>query len=250
MSKRLRAISLLAVLLLVTLLASLRVGTPRIDSTLPLSIELPRAVGSWSGKAPLFCQKESCLSVVSDHDAASVSSICPECGSPLSRISLAELQILPEGTQIGKMNYRLSHYEAAVSVVMTGHERSGIHRPQWCLPSQGLHIEKTRIEMCQVAEGHMLPVSVLTVSSGGGRGGLFAYWFADQEHETATHWERLFWMAYNDLVLGVRRPWGYVSIWMPGNADEASQARLFEFIEKLYPSLRPAPIHAEETVND
>jgi hypothetical protein len=249
MSKRLRAISLLAVLLLVTLLASLRVGTPRIDSTFPFSIELPRTVGSWLGNAPLFCQKELCLSVVSDPDEASVSSICPKCGSPLSRISLAELQILPEGTQIGKMTYRWSHYKAAVSVVMTGHERSGIHRPEWCLPSQGLSIQKSRIEMCQVAEGHMLPVSVLTVSSGG-RGGVFAYWFADIDHETATHWQRLNWMAYNDLILGVRRPWAYVSIWMPGNSDAASERRLFEFIENLYPSLRPAPSHAEGTVND
>jgi hypothetical protein len=235
MRKRLNALWILAALLCATLVASLLMGTPRVDKALPLPTELPERVGAWLGHVPRFCQRESCMAPISYHVGNDIPIVCPECDGPLGLTSLPEVRILPEGTRIEKMTYSLGSDRIFVSVVFTGHDRSGIHRPEWCIPSQGLSIRNSRVVSLSTVAEHHLPLRVLDVTSkGGGSGGLFAYWFADVEHETATHWKRLYWMAHNDLFLGVRRPWAYVSLWMPSRLDEKASRALFEFVKAFH----------------
>ena len=250
MSSRNRATAVLIVMLLVTLLASLYLGLPRIDDTPPLSLALPSTVGDWRGSVPLFCQEEACMNVIWDAEDGDIPETCSECDGPLASTSLPELRILPEGTRVGKMVYRRGRESISVSVVLTGSQRSGIHRPEWCLPSQGLSIQRSRLVSCSVADGSVLPITILDVAQRGRAmgGGLFAYWFSDGNHETATHWRRLYWMAHNDLLLGVRRPWGYVSVWMPGRPGEDIEMRLLPFVKALYPPLnaRSDPVTVTE----
>ncbi len=246
MQNRYKALFIVTILFGITLLAIIRLGVPMVDDTPPLKSSLPRIVGHWVGSIPLFCQNESCLYAITDFKNTIAPDVCPECGGELSSISLAELQILPEGTKISKMNYQYGYEEIFVSIVITGHQRSGIHRPQWCLPSQGLVIRHSQIIKHDIGLGYKLPINVLRVTPKGHKsgGGVFAYWFADKEHETATHWQRLYWMAYNDLILGVRRPWAYVSVWIPGEGDAVAVEKALSFIGELYPYLS-----SDESVN-
>jgi len=94
----------------------------------------------------------------------------------------------------------------------------------------------------EVGGGEKLPVRVIDVLREGRLGGgYFAYWFMDETHRTAAHWQRLFWMAWNDLFLGVRRPWAYVSLWMNGPHDQQTLDQLLALVRQLYPALVPAP---------
>jgi hypothetical protein len=235
MDLRHKALFGLAGLFGITLAASIYLAEPEIDNTPPAE-ELPRQVGDWQGLIPLFCQQEDCLFSLQVSNSMTTNSLCPKCGGKLSRISLAERKQLPSGTKIKKMTYQKGSQKIFVSMVITGHERSSIHRPQWCLPGQGLSIQKTQVITLKTHGGRNFRVSVLdTVPEkriyGGG---LFAYWFADKNHETPLHRQRLFWMAYNDLILGVRRPWIYVSIWCPGEIRESTHIRLENFLKDFY----------------
>ena len=187
----------------------------------------------------LFCQNELCLYSF-EGNSSNIIEKCPKCSGNVGIISLAEARILPKGTKVKKLIYNSGYTRFYVSMVVTGEQRSGIHRPQWCLPSQGLLIQNSKIVKCTISSEHSFKVTVLEVeprikTTGGG---YFAYWFTDKEHEVATHWQRLYWMAYNDVVIGERRPWGYVSIWMPGKITSASYEKLLNFIKKLYPALK------------
>ncbi len=248
MGKRCKALVVLALLWLVALLFTVWLGDPRVDETSPVSSQLPPVLGSWSGHAPLFCQRESCLHALLEFDPAHPPASCPSCEGALAETSLIESQILPAGTRVHKMIYQRGYEQASVSLVITGTQRSGIHRPQWCLPSQGYSIQSAGGVRCQLASGRDLRMAVLAVTPRGrsSGGGLFAYWFADRDREVASHWERLYWMAYNDLVLRVRRPWAYVSVWMPGATDERAVDRLLTFVKMLYPSVRPENLQSSQ----
>jgi len=237
----------LSVALLAALGAVLFMGTPETSEEQPVSLDLPERVGRWQGIDVSHCQNEACLATLEAEDLRDPE-VCPKCGSTLLSLSLAEERILPKGTGIAKKLYRrIPLEEISVSVVVTGSERSGIHRPQWCLPAQGFSIRRRRRTSVPQPEREQLPVALLEIervtSSNAGvpqrSRGVFAYWFTGNGRSTASHTARLFWMAFDSLVEGTTHRWAYVSIlYDHRGTDEANLQTLREFIRDFAPMIR------------
>jgi hypothetical protein len=202
-------------------------------------VQLPERAGAWVGERTRFCQDERCGRGVPEREAAA--GVCPTCGAPLGDISVAERAILPPDTLIEHRLYRNPAGETvAVSLVVSGAEQKSIHRPQQCLPAQGLVIERSRVYEVPAGRDRSLRLMGLDVRRAGGADRArdlshFAYWFFDGERETPYHLERLYWTSWDRLGnRGVAR-WAYVSLFVPRVPDsEAHRARLARFVADFH----------------
>ena len=68
---------------------------------------------------------------------------------------------------------------------------------------------------------------------------LMAYWFAGGGHETPDHFQRMVFMAWDNLFHNVRPRWAYVSVQTIPNPGECDpENRLVAFVRQLYPLLK------------
>lgn len=173
--------------------------------------QLPDAVGSFSGDAVAFCHNDQCLAAVTvpEYKAALV---CPQCGAPLHRISLAEFEKLPADVRILKRHYHDGGRSYDVSLVRSGYSRRGIHRPEVCLVAQGYRIVERNIETISAPDGTEFEVARLWAVHDSGRALHYAYWFRSGEFETARHATRILKMGWDGIILNRRRPWVYMAI--------------------------------------
>ncbi|MFA5688392.1 MAG: exosortase-associated EpsI family protein [Kiritimatiellales bacterium] len=171
----------------------------------------------------------------------------PETGEKLYTMSLAEYDALPHDTQFVKSIYTNEISDQVfVSIVLSGSERNSIHRPQRCLPGQGNTITATKYIKVPLEGRKPLDVCVLEIqrrySDKEGNPqtyyGYYAYWFIGQGRETASHYERMFWLAWDRVVRSVAHKWAYVAV--SGDrkaAGETYQTEITEFVQKIYPQL-------------
>jgi hypothetical protein len=115
-----------------------------------------------------------------------------------------------------------------------GTDRTSIHKPEYCLTSQGWQIvgrETAAIPMDR-PEPYDLPVRVFTTrrlaqAAGGGGvswGGAYLFWFVAEHHLTASHWARVGLISWDLVRRGVLPRWAYVSVFVacrPGGEPEA-----------------------------
>ena len=128
-------------------------------------------------------------------------------------VTPGEREYLPEDTSFGRRIYRTRDgFEAMVSVVLMGRDRTSIHKPQLCLTGQGWRIESARDAVIPVegAEPYRLPVKELragkafaTEEGPVALGGVYIYWFVADGRLTREHWQRMWWMAGDLLTTGV-----------------------------------------------
>jgi hypothetical protein len=151
--------------------------------------------------------------------------------------------MLPRDTSYGQRLYIADDgFQTMVNVVLMGSSRSSIHKPQICLTAQGWDINDASSHVDQV---HLdkplpydLPVMRLIASREGEvdgqkvtEQGIYVYWFVDADRFTASHAQRMLWMAQDVLLKSELDRWAYVSFFAvcaPGQEDAA-----FDRMKKL-----------------
>jgi hypothetical protein len=151
-------------------------------------------------------------------------------------MSLAEKQGLPPDTRVAKRIYRNAAGSVfSVNAVIAGEDRRSIHRPEHCLPGQGLSVERIRQEHLVLKNGQGMDIAVITArrTVSDTRAG-FAYWFAGPDRETTSNLKRHFWTAYDRLFRNTASRWAYVSIMGDRSFDTPEDlAEVTQFVSHL-----------------
>ncbi len=216
-----------------------------IDDQTGTQIYLPDTVGDWSGRELRICQNPLCRRQVFADDTPNYY-VCPHCGGTLASASIEEREQLPEDTaMIKKLYSNVFSDRVFVNIVLSGKERSSIHRPQTCLVGQGNVIEKSEVIPVRLEDGHKLNVMVLSmlnqsphISNTSDRYTYYAYWFVGKGRETPHHMERMFWMAADRIVKSVSHRWAYIGIAgkrQPEGFEHQEEIR--NFVRELYPKI-------------
>lgn len=161
-------------------------------------------------------------------------------------VSDLELSSLPPDTLFGRGRYTAADgFWSQLSIVVMGTDRTSIHRPDYCLTGVGWKV-LSQTELPFSPPGAPGPRVVqrfdcrLRTESNGKPmdvGGVYVFWFVSRDKQTASHWERQWWMARDLVTRGVLQRWAYVSFFapcMPGQEDEAYR-RVTELIKVSAP---------------
>ncbi|MBM3888877.1 MAG: EpsI family protein [Verrucomicrobia bacterium] len=178
-----------------------------------------------------------------------------------AEVQQIEREGLPRDTEFERKLYRKgSNQPVYCSIVLAGKDSRSIHRPETCLPAQGVAILEASYEQIPVdAPGlSTLTVRALKVfrrmSQAKGSGGvtqLLFYWFIGKDRMTASHLQRIFWNSYDRIFHNVNHRWAYITVSaaLPPGAtagedranEEQTRQGLREFVRRLMPELkRPA----------
>jgi len=211
-------------------------------------LALPESVGGWRGVDILFCPDRTCGA---QYFAANLEdpTRCPKCGKPLGNMNWAERDMLPEDTGLVRKYYVQPGSREGIhtTIVLSGDDRSSIHRPQVCMTAAGNEIVTERtIQIPLEGREELLQVRVMDMSrsitredgSPGSYNTYYAYWFVGKGRETASHIERMAWMAYDRIFHGVSHRWAYIAMTggrLPGS--EAHLQSIANFASQLHPAL-------------
>jgi len=222
----------------------------RVADQPPVRYDLPDRVGIWTGDELLFCINPDAPRDAPQRFLVSElgdSRTCPDCGELLSTAASGELAQLPEDTILRKKQYtHPSGQIVSAAIVVGGHHRASIHRPQVCLTGDGGEIINSRVVQVPFAtKGLDVMVLDLTYPVRGPSGRIgqypsyYAYWFVGNRHETPHHVERMIWMAADKILSNTAHRWAYVSV--SGVRDPVNQGHLElvqSFLQEFYPLIR------------
>ena len=165
-------------------------GVPSAGSGIGLAMQLPPEIGPWLGS--------------------------PE------EPSEAEKTILPPDTEFAKMSYRnrVEPGRINVSIVLSGKDRTSIHRPEVCLAGQGWNVRSSRKRTLELENGETLEVNCLNISreatlASGERKtveAFYTYWFVGNRRTTPDNLERILDTAAANVIRGKNPRWAYVSL--------------------------------------
>jgi len=169
-------------------------------------------------------------------------------------ITSIEREILPPDTGFASRRYRItlpdltaSNKEVLFSIVLSGRDRTSIHRPELCLLGQGWTITSRSVETLTLANGEKLAVTILhgeikiiTPTTLPFRvPALFVYWFAGSDATVPTYPQMLLHGATDRLFRLRADRWAYFTVLTPAFDDEpAARARLTTVISALWPQIR------------
>jgi EpsI family protein len=133
-----------------------------------------------------------------------------------------------------------------VSIVLSGRDRTSIHRPELCLVGQGWTIaaSETRRLALSGARAMELPVTLLRTRQVEARTqrkipAVVAYWFINGDTAVATHWERAWCDAWNRLRHGRADRWAYVLVQADAlDGETAALARIREVLNGVVPAFQ------------
>jgi len=164
-------------------------------------------------------------------------------GIPAS-MSEAERELLPADTGFGRRLYvGLDGSQVLLSLVLSGADRSSIHRPELCLVGQGWEVESSRVASFELGGGRTLPMTVLAVHRGGepdrpAARALFAYFFVSGDKLAASHLERM-WSDVKARLGGHSPRWAYIIAQTPCDDGEAAALhRLGEVASRFLTEIR------------
>jgi len=157
--------------------------------------------------------------------------------------------MLPDDTGLVRKYYSLPGNRDGIytTIVLSGDDRSSIHRPQVCLTAAGNEITDERtIRIPLAGREDLLEVRVMDMSRSFTRAdgtpstssSYYAYWFVGKGRETASHLERMGWMAYDRIFHGVSHRWAYIAmsgVRVPGS--DAHLQTIANFASQLHPAL-------------
>lgn len=169
-----------------------------------------------------------------------------------SEVTAIEREILPPDTGFSRKLYFSTNdpnRAVFVSVVLSGRDRTSIHRPELCLVGQGWTIERTDRHAFSGGprlSGKSIPATLLHTVRADGKGkfpALVAYWFVSGDAMVATHTERFLHDAWNRLRHGRADRWAYVLMQTDArDGDAAALARLQAVLDQTLPGmLKAAP---------
>jgi len=164
-------------------------------------------------------------------------------------VTPAEKEVLPPDTGYSRKNYISTADRARqvfVSVVLSGRDRTSIHRPELCLGGQGWTIENRFLHKLRWSERDAILATVVhirreVVTTDGQRRivpSLLAYWFVGGESLVATQ-PAMLWRSAIDGVLHFRADrWAYVVLQTSAfDGDEPALARMEKVLCAVWPEL-------------
>lgn len=161
-----------------------------------------------------------------------------------------EREVLPSDTGFSRKTYvSLADPSKRVflSIVLSGRDRTSIHRPELCLVGQGWTIRDTSIHQFESAAAKRFPARVLRVekevATPGGRvkvPQIVAYYFLGDDIIVANNWERIARDAWNRVAHGRADRWAYVLL-QTGDSDgeAAALGRIQEILDATLPHFEP-----------
>lgn len=165
-----------------------------------------------------------------------------------AEVTAVERELLPPDTGYARKLYVSlddQREQVFVSVVLSGADRTSIHRPELWLVGQGWSIDaQARTEIDGEIPAMVLGLTREVVAPDQGMvrvPALFAYWFVGREKVAATTWQRLWHTALNRLRLKPDR-WAYVVVQtavLPGETEELAQRRMERVAKALRDQLTP-----------
>lgn len=168
-----------------------------------------------------------------------------------AEVSAVEREILPADTGFSRKSYAFvadRRNDVFLSLVLSGRDRSSIHRPELCLVGQGWTIAEGtphtfRYPATVDTPAGAFPARLLRVrrEASTARGKivvpqLVAYWFVGGDAIVASHWRRLAQDAWNRVVHGRADRWAYVLMQTDAtDGEEAALARLQTVLDHTLP---------------
>lgn len=175
-----------------------------------------------------------------------------------TEVTAVEREILPPDTGFSRKLYVGVADQAVqvfLSIVLSGRDRTSIHRPELCLVGQGWTISgATSHDFRHPSRpGASFPATVLQVQrevvTPRGRvqvPQLVAYWFVNRDTVVATHGERVVRDAWDRLHLRTDR-WAYVLVQADATDGAAvALARMQEVLDRTLPAFQPLPAGPEK----
>lgn len=156
-------------------------------------------------------------------------------------VSEVERQLLPADTGFSRRTYVLiadPSQQVFLSIVLSGHDRTSIHRPELCLVGQGWTIRgSSRHYFDYPGAERGFPATVLRVEKEiATRQGrvrvpqLVAYYFVGGDSVVASHWDRIATDAWNRVAHGRVDRWAYVLIQTGALDGEAAALRRIQTV--------------------
>jgi len=145
-------------------------------------------------------------------------------------ITESQLHILPGDTTYGRRFYYTDDgFQASGSIILMGSDRTSIHKPEFCLPGNGWHIQKKESDEIPISspQPYNLPVMKWTVQQetrSGTLSGLYVFWFVNDRQITREHSGRMVSIAEGMFTKGELERWAYISYLVfcaPGQEDVA-----------------------------
>jgi exosortase len=175
-----------------------------------------------------------------------------------AEVSAVEREILPADTGFSRRNYVFlgdRKRDVFLSVVLSGRDRTSIHRPELCLVGQGWTIDAAsqhafRFPAGRDAAAAEFPATVLRVrrEAATSRGKvivpqLVSYWFVGGDTVVSSHWQRFATDAWNRVMRGRIDRWAYVLMQTDASDGEAAAlARMQTILDGTLPVFqRPMP---------
>lgn len=161
------------------------------------------------------------------------------------------LGYLPKDTSYAQRLYFATNGDwATANIILMGEDRTSIHRPDYCLPSQGWQVREQRVETLAIggSQPYELPVGKWTMSmtrtmpDGTQQpvSSIYVFWFVTEGQATASFPEVMRSMLFHLVRHGVLQRWAYVS-WFsacPPGREEATYARMKELIVASVPEFQ------------
>lgn len=209
---------------------------------------LPEHVGGWHGRELVFCTARDCGGqfIVENLEDPET---CPLCGSPLDTMTWAERFMLPADTGLTRRFYIRDGIRDPLhaTIVLSGDDRSSIHRPQVCMTAGGHEIMRQRVIRIPM-EHREAPLDVMVLDmtrpiqdSSGNRiaqNTYYAYWFVGKNRETASHLARMYYMAADRIRHGVSHRWAYIAVFGDRHPENDHHLQtIADFASLLHPAL-------------
>ncbi len=162
-----------------------------------------------------------------------------------------EVNYLPPDTSFGRVAYYASDlsFSSLASVVLMGTDRTSIHRPEYCLTSQGWRINQQTLQTIHLAGKKPQDLEVQrfdTVISGqdakgyqAEKAGVYVFWFLADGEMTAYHTTRQWLMMKNLVLNNLVQRWAYISFFAECNRGEedACYRRVAGLISEAFPGI-------------
>jgi exosortase len=168
-----------------------------------------------------------------------------------------EHRLLPADTGFVKKQYlSVSPTPVTCEIVLTGAERSSIHRAEACLLGQGwtlLSAEEVNVPVATAIAQRVKLLRSSKVRDGQQLFGYFLYWYVGADRTTDDTFSRIFLSTWDQLTRGVNHRWAYVTVNSElepsqSGSEEAKRAlvaRLVRFAADIIPIVQKPETLAE-----
>lgn len=169
-----------------------------------------------------------------------------------AEVTAVERELLPPDTGYSRKQYVAvadARKQVFLSIVLSGRDRTSIHRPELCLVGQGWTIADSTAHRFSAPErgGSGFPATLLRVRREvrTTRGKvvvpqLVAYWFVGGDGVVGSHGQRLWRDAWNRVVHGRADRWAYVLVQSDAaDGEPAALARMQVVLDAALPVIAP-----------